>query len=127
MQYLIIWMGNLPDENVWVIRRTAGAWGGIAIGLIALQFALPTGLLLFRGFKRRAVALGGLALGLLLTHLFEVYWLVLPAFFPTGPRLSGWDVVLPVVLGALWFGGFGWHLRRRPLLSEEAQEVVGHG
>ena len=26
MQYLIIWSGNLPEENVWYLHRSQGGW-----------------------------------------------------------------------------------------------------
>ncbi|HEY9899074.1 MAG TPA: hypothetical protein V6D00_07820 [Pantanalinema sp.] len=127
MQVLIIWMGNLPHENPWVLARTAGAWRWAAIGLTVLQFAVPAWLLLFRSFKRRAPVLGGIALGLLMVHLLEVYWLVLPAFFPSGPRPSVWDLALPLAIGGVWLWAFGWQLRRRPLTDAQAREGFDHG
>lgn len=127
MQVLIIWMGDLPHETPWVLARTAGAWRWVAIGLAVFQFAVPAGLLLFRPLKRQAATLGAIAFGLLLVHLFEVYWLVLPAFFPHGPRLGPWDLVLPVVLGGAWLWAFGHQLRRRPAVGASSREGLEHG
>src|SRR5207247_8680145 len=40
-QYLLIWSGNLPEENVWYVHRLAGGWRGVGLGLILFHFALP--------------------------------------------------------------------------------------
>ena len=52
-QFLIIWSGNLPDENPWYIHRLAGGWQWIALVLVVFHFAVPFLLLLSRYVKRR--------------------------------------------------------------------------
>lgn len=113
MQYLIVWMGNLPDDNTWFVRRTTGGWSGLAVFLVGGQFMAPFGLLLWRRAKRRAAWLGAIALGLLLAHLAEIYWLVLPAFQPAGPRPYWGDPVMLLLIGGFWLATFTYDLRRR--------------
>ena len=78
LQFLIVWSGDKPGEAAWYLHRShalgaAGEW----LGLIAFLAALL--LLLFRG-RPQPAALAAIALLLLLTHLFEMFWLITPAF-----------------------------------------------
>ena len=52
MQYLVIWSGNLPDENVWYLRRSQDGWEYLVIALMVFHFAVPFLLLLSRNRKR---------------------------------------------------------------------------
>jgi hypothetical protein len=69
--------------------------------LSAFHFALPFFLLLSRNVKRHPRRLAAVAMTLLAMRLVDLYWLVMPAFFPT---LSvGWiDAATLVGLGGLW-------------------------
>src|SRR5204863_2005058 len=83
-QFLIIWVENLQHEIPWYLHRMNGAWGGIAVALIGLQFALPFLLLLSRAVKRKAATLCAVALGIALMHQIEIFWFVAPSFHPEG-------------------------------------------
>ncbi|HEY2894453.1 MAG TPA: hypothetical protein VGJ16_09585 [Pirellulales bacterium] len=101
MQFLIIWSGNLPEETPWYLRRIRGGWEWIAVALAAFHFALPFLLLLSRNLKRNPRRLAAVAIALLAMRLVDLYWLVMPAFFPA---LSfGWiDAAALLGLGGLW-------------------------
>ncbi|MBA3943321.1 MAG: hypothetical protein H0X37_02015 [Herpetosiphonaceae bacterium] len=117
-QFLIIWYGNLQRETVWYRHRMAGAWEYVALALIVLHFFVPFLLLLSRSIKRRPQILLGLAAGLLLMHLIDIWWQVLPAFHPTGLSLHWQDIVAPIALGGLWLAASLWLIQRRPLLAQ---------
>jgi hypothetical protein len=38
--YLLIWSGNIREEVPWYIARQQGAWGAVAVALLALHFAV---------------------------------------------------------------------------------------
>ncbi|HTM53807.1 MAG TPA: hypothetical protein VL175_07235 [Pirellulales bacterium] len=101
MQFLIIWSGNLPEETPWYLRRIHGGWQWIVLALAAFHFALPFLLLLSRNLKRHPRRLAAVATTLLAMRLVDLYWLVMPAFFPA---LSfGWiDAAVLLGLGGLW-------------------------
>jgi hypothetical protein len=64
------------------------------------------------------------------THLVDVFWLVMPAFFPGHLRVHWRDIVAPMAIGGLWLAGFLWQLPRRSLLpwhELRLQEVLQHG
>ncbi|HJU26761.1 MAG TPA: hypothetical protein VJ722_08810, partial [Rhodanobacteraceae bacterium] len=53
MQYLTVWVADLPDENAWYIPRTLTSWRWLAWFLIVFHFGIPFVLLLSRDLKRR--------------------------------------------------------------------------
>jgi len=110
-QYLIIWSGDLPDENSWYLRRTGGGWGVLALVVIVVHFALPLVLLLFRSSKRSLRALARIALLILVMRCADTYWLVIPAFSGAHPGLALTDVAAPLAIGGLWVAAFAWRLK----------------
>jgi hypothetical protein len=128
-QYLIIWSGNLPEEIPWYLRRGSGGWGWVAMLLLLFHFLVPFVLLLARPLKRRGSLLAALAAGLLCMHLIELFWLVMPAFYPSGLSVHWLDFVVPVGIGGLWLALFLWQLRKRSLLpfTHVLQGAPTHG
>jgi hypothetical protein len=62
-------------------------------------------------------------------RLVDLFWLVVPAFHPTGLHLHWLDVVMPIALGGIWLATFAWQLTGKPLLplhDPRLQEVVAH-
>jgi hypothetical protein len=111
-QYLVIWMGNLPDEVIWYQRRLTGGWQWIGAAVALFQFAIPFVLLLPQGMKRSAGALAGISASILLIHLVEVFWLVLPPFRPA--VVVHWpDIAAPLAIGGLWLAFFLAQFRAR--------------
>ena len=110
-QYIIIWSGDLPDENSWYLRRSAGGWGVLAVIVIVVHFALPLILLLFRSSKRSLRALARIALLLLVMRFADTYWLVIPAFGGAHAGFTLTDIAAPLVVGGLWVAAFAWRLK----------------
>jgi len=115
-QAMLIWMADLPRDNIWWLARWNGPWRWTSIMLAVFQFAVPFFLLLLRAVKqniRRLAAVAGLVL--LMQVLFVVYQI--------GPALGGqrlaahWmEFVMPLALGGIWLAFFLWLLSRRPLV-----------
>ena len=102
MQYLTIWVADLPAENAWYIPRTLTTWRWLAWFLITFEFAIPFALLLLRRAKRSRVALGTVAGMLLVGNLAYAFWLVIPGFRPAGFSLRWTDLLAVLGIGALW-------------------------
>ncbi len=79
MQFIVVWMANIPREADWYLRRGEGGWAVVAGLLAAGQFALPFLLLLPVPLRRSLPLLKTLAAATLLLRLLETAWLVLPA------------------------------------------------
>jgi len=114
-QFLIIWSGNLTDEIPWYVRRLAGGWEWIAVGLIVFHFAVPFFALLSREVKRRAGVLSSLAGALLVMRFVDLYWTVDPAF-DAGVRVHWLDLAAAVGIGGVWLAMFVRELEARPLV-----------
>jgi hypothetical protein len=129
-QFLIIWSGDLPEENRWYLHRAHGGWNWVAVVLVVVHFALPFILLLLRQITRRAQPLAIVAAVLFGIHLLDAFWLVMPAFFPGQLHVHWLDIVAPIAVGGLWLAAFLWQLQRRSLLpwyEPRLQEVMQHG
>lgn len=124
-QFLIIWAENLTDEIPWYLHRTVGGWQVVAIALILFQFALPFIILLSRTAKRRAATLSAVALGILVMRFVDLFWLVVPAFHPSGFAIHWMDLLAPVGIGGLWLWVFLGHLRGKALLPLHDPRYAG--
>jgi hypothetical protein len=122
-QYLIIWSGNLPEEIPWYLRRGNNGWQWVAGFLAVFHFAVPFVLLLGRENKRRKAILAWIAVAILAMRWVDIYWLVAPAFRLTA-GIHFFDVVLFVLMGAIWLYLFSVQLNRRSLLPLRDPDFV---
>ncbi|HZX95781.1 MAG TPA: hypothetical protein VFE90_14755 [Myxococcales bacterium] len=78
-QYMLIWAGNLPEELIWIDRRSHGVWRPVGILILLGHFLLPFFLLLSRDLKRSRRGLAAVATWILAIHYVDLYWVVMPA------------------------------------------------
>jgi hypothetical protein len=119
-QLLVIWMGNLRDDNGWYTARglgQPGPWRWVGATLLLVHFAIPFFLLLFRENKQHARVLAGIAATVLSIHLLEQYWLVAPSGHGAEPVFDpSWvDLVPALAIGGIWCGVFFHVLARTSL------------
>jgi hypothetical protein len=112
-QYLIIFSGNLPEENRWYVNRLQDGWQFIPPLLILGHFALPFILLLSRSLKRNPRLLGMVAIGILVMRLIDLYWIIAPGRPHIG-FAAPLDFILPIGLISLCFSLFLNELKKRP-------------
>lgn len=103
MQYLTVWIADLPAETSWYIPRTLTSWRVLAWFLVAFNFALPFAMLLSRRAKRRRQRLRIIAAMLLIAALAEALWLTVPDFRLPGFELRWTDLLALAGMGLLWF------------------------
>ena len=127
-QYLITWAEDLPKEIAWYLPRVVTSWHDVALLLVAIHFALPFLVLLSRRAKRVPRALGTLAALLLVAHLVDAYWLVVPAQRPSGITIAWSDVPAIAALCGIWLAVF-LHLARRAMQAPAGVsiEATNHG
>lgn len=125
MQYLTIWIADLPAENAWYIPRTLTSWRWLAWFLIAFHFAIPFALLLSRGAKRKRAWLGWIAGMLLLANLADALWLIGPNFRSAGFALRWTDLCAPLGIGGLWWCVYLGQLRcaRLPQVTQHSAQT----
>jgi len=126
-QFLIIWSGNLAEEIPWYLRRMQNGWEWVALLLLLFHFFVPFLLLLSRAAKQRMQVLSIIAVAVLFMRLVDVYWLVDPAFYPSGPVVHWLDVAATAGVGGVWISAFLWQLKKRPLLPIRDPNLVTGG
>ena len=78
-QYMLIWVGNLPEELQWIVSRSRGVWRPVGQLILFGQFLIPFFLLLSRKVKRTTGRLAALSVWILFIHYVDLYWVVMPA------------------------------------------------
>ncbi|MCJ8346106.1 quinol:cytochrome C oxidoreductase [bacterium] len=103
-QFILIWYANLPEETFWYIARADKGWMMFSGFLFVFHFVIPFFALLSRNIKTRPSRLLFMAKWLLLAHIFDLYWAIMPAarldvnfgFFDLGFILFAAGVVIKV-------------------------------
>ena len=132
-QFLIIWMGNLPEEIPWYLSRVTGSWVWVSVLLIVGHFMLPYVLLLNRDLKRAGGTVATIALLVIVMRLVDLFWLLGPEHGKPLLAVHWLDVVAPVAVGGIWVALFLWQLGTRslipitePTLQEAIEAGAGH-
>ena len=78
-QYMLMWIANMPEEIVWWLRRFEGEWRVVFWILIFGHFVVPFFALLRKVFKLQSGWMIIVAAYIMLMHLIDVAFLVLPS------------------------------------------------
>lgn len=80
-QFMLIWYAALPEETTWYHNRwDFGPWAKVSMAVLIGHFVVPFFWLISRNFKRN---LGRLQVGaaiLLVMHVVDIYWFVMPNY-----------------------------------------------
>jgi hypothetical protein len=114
-QYLIIWMGNMPDEIVWFVDRGSAGWRAVARFVLFAFFIVPTAAFLFRRVKRSPRAMTAIALLILVGHYANCAWMIMPNAPADGLGSGLIGVVAWLGIGGAWLIVF---LDRLAFISE---------
>jgi hypothetical protein len=101
-QFLVIWSADIPEEGIWYYHRMQGGWQGVAIFLLAVHLVAPFVLLLARGIKRNPAKLTAVALLVFLARAVDLFWLIVPAFYPEEVHFHWLDPALWLAIGGGW-------------------------
>lgn len=133
-QFLITWLGNLPEEVIWYQRRIQGVWGVVALGLIAFGFFAPFLALLQRKHKRDTAWVLPIATWIVVMRTIDVAWLIIPGYSKVGEEWSKsagfpWGSVLfyyvaLLSIGGIWVALFLRRLATAPLVPLRDPTVI---
>lgn len=119
-QFMLIWIGNLPEEIGWYLPRFEAGWEYLSWSLIVCQLGVPFMLLLFRRVKQNRRALGAVAVWVLLMALINLFWQIIPAFPPASLAGHWLDILATLItlagIGGIWIALFVGQLRKSPLI-----------
>ena len=88
-QYLLIWYANLPEETYWYLQRWEGSWLYFSVFFMIVHFAIPYFVMLSQPSKMDPKRLKIMSLWLAITHILDLYWIVIPTLSPDG-FIFGW-------------------------------------
>jgi hypothetical protein len=117
-QFFLIWYSNLPEEVVWFHRRWddyAGSWRGLSLALVAFHFVIPFWFLMSRNVKRRLPLLAAGAACVVMMHVVDVYWIVLPNVGMLAPKVV--DVACLVGVFGMYLSAVLWGMRSVSLVA----------
>ncbi len=116
-QWMLIWYAGIPEEATWYHRRWAHGWQFWSLLLMIGHFAVPFYFLISRVVKRNLDSLRWGATWVLVMHMADVYWLVLPqAGHDARLDLNYMDVSSLLFVGGIFFTFVCLMLRRQPLV-----------
>jgi len=127
-QFLIIWAANLPEEITYYAVRTQSGWLYVGALLVVFQFFVPFLALLSGLTKRTPQMLMGVSIWVLIWRVVDIFWIVVPAFRPNF-GIKAMDVVMFVVVGAIWLTAFNALVKSAPLIPRHEPaplEVMEH-
>ena len=123
-QMILFYAGNLPEETVWYVRRTAGGWVLSVIAITVFNFIIPFTLLILRPVKRRPHTLAAVCGLLLAAQFLNLYWLIEPTFEDNTFIVGIITAILGVAIGALWLVVFVWQFGRAPQISPVEPKLI---
>ena len=113
-QWMLIWYAGIPEEATWFMKRWDGGWKFVSYLLIFGHFVAPFLLLISRVQKRALRWLQVMCFWLILMHIVDIYWFVLPQAGAFHVQLA--DVGALLFIGGVFFAYVFWQLGRVPLL-----------
>jgi hypothetical protein len=125
-QLILMYAGNLPDEQIWYTTRVAGVWSVVAWFIALGHFGVPFGFLVIRDAKRNRRTLGAICLLLLFAGYVNLFWFIQPDFPGDGAWSILYNLVLAIAIGGLWLAAFAWQLNRWPIVSPTEPNIIAH-
>lgn len=123
-QFMLYWYGNVPEEIEFYAHRLHNGWEVISWALPVIHFFLPFFGLMSRALKRVKLILTVNCLWVIVVHLVDLYWLIMPnysdASIGEGPapfNISLSDVLALSGMLAIFFGCFLLVLGRQKILA----------
>ncbi len=85
-QYFLSGMRTCPRKRSWYRHRMVGSWLAVSLAMPFLRFLIPFFLLLCRPAKRSLGMLAFIAVWSLVVEYIDLYWVVMPVYYPNGPQ-----------------------------------------
>lgn len=122
-QFMLIWYASIPEETTYYHLRWWGGGGFQNASLVLMigRFVVPFFLLLSRNAKRRLPLLGFSCAWIMVFHVVELYWLVMPyaeqtALVATSLRVHWMDLAALFGVGGVYATVVLFQMTRYPLI-----------
>ena len=117
-QYLILWSANLPETITWYVTRGNGGWQYVAMFLALFGFIIPFLILLSRRNKRNIKMLMALASLAIVMRFVDLFWILIPTYYPEGFHIHWLNIVVPVGIGGVFIALYIWQLKGKSLVVQ---------
>lgn len=101
-QFMLIWYANIPEETVWFQSRMFTDWKYVSYVLLFGHCVFPFLCMLSRWTKRWLKLLAFFSVWMLIMHFVDLFWLVMPAYSPTGISFDIMDITAWLGVGGLF-------------------------
>lgn len=115
-QFMLIWYASIPEETTYYHLRWAEGWRTFSLVMVVAHFVIPFFLLISRNVKRRLPILAFGAAWLLVTHVLEVFWLVMPYVSPGDLSVHWLDLAALFAVGGIYLTVVFLLMGRYPLI-----------
>ncbi|MBX7190880.1 MAG: hypothetical protein K1X94_02425 [Sandaracinaceae bacterium] len=116
-QFMLIWYASIPEETTYYHMRWNGGWQTFTLALALGHFIFPFFFLMSRNIKRRVSLLAFGAAWLLVMHVLECFWLVMPyANEGGGLELHWMDVASVLAVGGCYLAVVFFRMTQLPLI-----------
>ena len=117
-QYLVIWYGKLPWEQIWIIHRAEEPWGKWSALLIVMCFVVPFAGLIGRKPKMTPWIFRSIAIVLLAGLWLEKHLMVAPSVRSADtPTLGVTELVVALMFLGIFLYTIRWFLSTFPLIQ----------
>ena len=115
-QFLLIYYANIPEETLWFYHRLEGSWSFVTYSLLIFRFIIPFILLLNRDTKHNNKLLVITSVMVIVMHIVEMHWIVMPVLSHSGVAFSWLDIATFIGLGGIFMGLFFQKLKKHNLV-----------
>ncbi|MEX2602166.1 MAG: hypothetical protein WD355_10985 [Balneolaceae bacterium] len=115
-QFLLIYYANISEEVLWFYHRMEGSWIILFWSLLIGRFILPFILLLNRDTKHSRTLLKITSVLIVVMHIIEIHWIVMPTIHHHGIQVSWLDITTLIGLGGIFFGLFFQRFRKYKMI-----------
>lgn len=115
-QFLLIYYANLPEETFWYLNRWEGSWMFVSVFLIIVHFVIPYFALVSQPSKTNPKRLKFMAIWILMAHIVDLYWMIMPTFSPEGAPFSWFELGFPMLTFGILVILFGLKAKKENLI-----------
>jgi hypothetical protein len=116
-QFMLIWYASIPEETTYYHLRWSEGWQSFTLALAVGHFIFPFFFLISRNIKRRVSLLAFGAGWLLVMHVLECFWLVMPYASETGAFEPHWmDLASLLAVGGCYLAVVFFRMTQLPLV-----------
>lgn len=116
-QFLLIYYANLPEETFWYLDRWEGSWIFVSIFLMIVHFVVPYFALVSQPSKTNPKRLKFMSIWILMAHMVDLYWLIMPTYSPESVPLSWFELGFPMLAFGILVITFGYKAKRENLIA----------